>query len=133
MNKIILIGRLGRDAELAYTGSQTAYIKFSLAHSRKQAGERKTTWFECVMFGKRAEALAPYIRKGEQLAVEGSLEVSSYVAKDGQKKERISINVTDVTLLTSAPAGRDTAYQETSQLESNAMGSQSDAGDDVFL
>jgi single-strand DNA-binding protein len=89
VNKVILIGHLGRDAETAYTASQTAVTKFSVATSRRwkdqQTGEWKeeTDWTRVVLW--RGENVAPYLTKGKQIYVEGRLQTRSYDDKDGKK------------------------------------------------
>src|SRR5579864_6141036 len=89
VNKVILIGHLGRDAETSYTASQTAVTKFSVATSRRwkdqQSGEWKeeTNWSNIVLW--RGENVAPYLLKGTKVYVEGRLNTRSYEDKDGKK------------------------------------------------
>ena len=89
VNKVILIGHLGRDAETSYTPSQTALTKFSVATSRRwkdqQSGEWKeeTDWTRVVLW--RGENVAPYLVKGTQIYVEGRLQTRSYDDKDGKR------------------------------------------------
>lgn len=99
VNKIILIGNVGNDPELNYTGSGTAVAKFSLATTEKwkdQSGEKKekTNWHRCVVFGKRAEVIGEYVRKGSQLYIEGSMEYGSY-DKDGVTMYTADVHVKD--------------------------------------
>jgi single-strand DNA-binding protein len=103
VNKVILVGHLGRDAETAFTASQTSVTKFSVATSRRwkdqQSGEWKeeTNWTNVVLW--RAENLAPYLTKGKQVYVEGRLQTRSYDDKDGQKKYVTEVVADDVILL----------------------------------
>jgi single-strand DNA-binding protein len=103
VNKVILIGNLGRDAETAYTASQTAVTKFSVATSRRwkdqQSGEWKeeTNWTNVVLW--RGENLAPYLTKGKQVYVEGRLQTRSYDDKDGRKVYTTEVVAEDVILL----------------------------------
>jgi single-strand DNA-binding protein len=89
VNKVILLGNLGRDAETSYTASQTAVTKFSVATSRRwkdqQSGEWKeeTNWSNIVLW--RGENVAPYLLKGTKVYVEGRLNTRSYEDKDGKK------------------------------------------------
>ena len=89
VNKVILIGHLGRDAETAYTASQVAVTKFSVATNRRwkdqATGEWKeeTDWSRVVLW--RGENVAPYLTKGTQVYVEGRLQTRSYDDKDGKK------------------------------------------------
>lgn len=83
MNKVIAIGRLTRDPELRYSSKQTAVCTFSLAiprYSRDGADFPNVT-----VFGKHAENCEKYLRKGSQIAVEGSITTGSYEDKDGKK------------------------------------------------
>jgi single-strand DNA-binding protein len=103
VNKVILIGHLGRDAETAYTASQTAVTKFSVATNRRwkdqQTGEWKeeTNWTSVVLW--RGENVAPYLTKGKQVFVEGRLQTRSYDDKDGKKVWTTEVVAEDVILL----------------------------------
>src|SRR4051812_30186949 len=103
VNKVILVGHLGRDAETAYTASQTAVTKFSVATNRRwkdqQSGEWKeeTNWTNVVMW--RGENVAPYLTKGKQIYVEGRLQTRSYEDKDGKKVWTTEVVSEDVILL----------------------------------
>src|SRR6202140_1505548 len=103
VNKVILIGPLGRDAETAYTASQVAVTKFSVATNRRwkdqQTGEWKeeTDWTRVVLW--RGENVAPYLTKGKQIFVEGRLQTRSYDDKDGKKVWTTEVVAEDVILL----------------------------------
>jgi single-strand DNA-binding protein len=99
MNKILLIGNIGRDAEGASTKSGLSVSKFSLAVTKKYKGQSSTEWFSCVLFGTRAEALGQYLKKGTQVYVEGELKSSKYTGKDGIEKTRYDVLVNDIQLL----------------------------------
>lgn len=103
VNKVILIGHLGRDAETAYTQSQTAVTKFSVATNRRwkdqNTGEWKeeTNWTNVVLW--RGENIAPYLTKGKQVYIEGRLQTRSYDDKDGKKVWTTEVVAEDVILL----------------------------------
>jgi single-strand DNA-binding protein len=103
VNKVILIGHLGRDAETAYTASQTAVTKFSVATNRRwkdqQTGEWKeeTDWTNVTLF--RGENVATYLTKGKQVYVEGRIRTHSYDDKDGKKVWRTEVIAEEVILL----------------------------------
>ena len=103
VNKVTLIGHLGRDAETAYTASQTAVTKFSVATNRRwkdqASGEWKeeTNWTNVVLW--RGENVAPYLTKGKQIYVEGRLQTRSYDDKDGKKVWTTEVVAEDVILL----------------------------------
>ena len=128
VNKVILIGHLGRDAETAYTASQVAVTKFSVATSRRwkdqQSGEWKdeTDWSNVTLW--RAENLAQYLTKGKQVYVEGRLQTRSYEDKDGKKVYRTDVVAEEVILLGGAgggsgPRGGD-EYSQASPARSSA-------------
>ena len=90
MNKVILMGRLTRDPEVRYSqgDASTAIARFSLAVDRrfKRDGDDQTADFiNCVAFGKTAEFMERYARKGTKFVVEGRIQTGSYTNKDGQK------------------------------------------------
>lgn len=103
VNKVILIGHLGRDAETSYTASQTAVTKFSVATNYRwkdqQTGEWKeeTNWTNVTLW--RGESRAPYLTKGTQVYVEGRIRTHSYDDKDGKKVWRTEVIAEDVILL----------------------------------
>ena len=103
LNRVTLLGRLGRDAEFAVTTMGKPVLKFSLATSetwKGQDGEKKekTEWHKCVLWGKAAESLKTFLTKGALLMVEGGLTTRDY-EKDGVKKFITEVNVRDVFLL----------------------------------
>ena len=103
VNKVILIGHLGRDAETRFTPSGVAITKFSVATNRRwkdqQSGEWKeeTDWANVVLW--RQENLANYLTKGKQVYVEGRLQTRSYDDKDGKKQYMTEVVAEDVILL----------------------------------
>jgi single-strand DNA-binding protein len=109
VNKVILVGHLGQDAETRFTPSGVPVTSFSVATSRRwkdqQTNEWKedTNWSNVVLW--RAENLAPYLTKGKQVYVEGRLQTRSYDDKDNKKVYRTEVVADDVILL-SGGAGR---------------------------
>lgn len=86
MNKVIQLGRMTKDPELSYVaGTGTAVTKFSIAVPRvRKKGE--TDFHNCVAFGKTAENISTYFKKGQRILIEGELHSDSYEAKDGTRK-----------------------------------------------
>jgi single-strand DNA-binding protein len=103
VNKVILIGHLGRDAETKFTPSGAAATRFSVATSRRwkdqQSGDWKeeTNWTNVVLW--RSEKLAEYLLKGKQIYVEGRLQTRSYDDKDGKKVYATEVVADEVLLL----------------------------------
>ena len=103
VNKVILLGNLGKDAETKFTQGGTPVTKFTIATGRRwkdqQSGEWKeeTDWHNVVLW--RAENLANYLLKGKQVYVEGRLQTRSYEDKDGKKQWFTEVVAEDVILL----------------------------------
>jgi single-strand DNA-binding protein len=86
MNKVILIGRLTKDPELKYTQAGTAVATFTLAVDRKFSKEKEADFINCVAWQKTAEFVSQWFKKGQQMALEGRLQVRSYDGNDGQRR-----------------------------------------------
>jgi single-strand DNA-binding protein len=104
VNKVILVGNLGRDAELKFTPSGFPISSFSLATTDRRKDkdnnwQEKTEWHRIKLLGKQAESLQDYLKKGKQIYVEGRLETRSWVDKDGQKKYMTEIIADRIQLL----------------------------------
>ncbi|MCL6262137.1 single-stranded DNA-binding protein [Craterilacuibacter sp. RT1T] len=98
MNSITLDGRVAADSELKYTQSGDAALSFRVA-SDIGFGEKKTTnWFYCQLWGKRAEALQPYLAKGQQVTVYGQLTLREWTDRDGAKRLSPDVRVNEVSL-----------------------------------
>jgi single-strand DNA-binding protein len=106
VNKVILVGNLGRDAELRYTPGGAAVATLNMATTEvwnDKAGQRqeKTEWHRVVLWGKTAESLAEYLTKGKQIYVEGRLQTRQWDDKDGNKRYTTEIRSDRVVLLSS--------------------------------
>ena len=104
VNKVILVGNLGRDAELRYTPGGAAVATLNLATTEvwnDKGGQRqeKTEWHRIVLWGKQAESLQEYLTKGKQIYVEGRLQTRQWDDKDGNKRYTTEIKADRVTLL----------------------------------
>jgi len=108
MNKIILMGRLTKDAEIRYTSGQTAtaVAKFNLAVDRriKRDGQPTADFFNCVAFGKTAELIDKYIAKGSKIVLEGELQNNNW-EKDGVKHYDMQILVGQIEFAESKNSG----------------------------
>ena len=93
MNKVILMGRLTRDVEMY--GQKTKVARFCLAVDRNY-GEDETDFFNCVSFGKQAEFVEKYLKKGIKVLVAGSLQNNSYEDKNGNKVNGVQIITNDI-------------------------------------
>jgi single-strand DNA-binding protein len=105
INKQILVGNLGRDPETKYTPKGTTVTKFSVAvgeRTKSQDGEWQdhTEWFNCVAFGKSAEILEQYAKKGHSIYIEGKSRTRSWEDKEsGQKKYMTEVIIDDFAFL----------------------------------
>lgn len=103
MNKVILIGNLTRDPELSETPSGVAVCKFSIAVSRDYSnadGNRESDFFNIVVWRGRAESCGKYLKKGNKVAISGSLQNRSYEDKDGIKRNVTEVIASEVEFLT---------------------------------
>jgi single-strand DNA-binding protein len=114
LNKIMLIGNLGRDPELNVTAEGTPVTKFSLAVSRNyttKSGEKKeeTEWFNIVAWDKLAERCERYLHKGSKVYIEGRLSQRKYTDREGVQRTSVDVTVTDMEMLTpkSASSGSE--------------------------
>jgi len=111
LNKIMLIGNLGRDPDLQVTSDGTPYTRFSLAVNRTykaQTGEKKeeTEWFQIVAWRQLAENCERYLHKGSKVYVEGRLTQRKYTDKNGIERTAVEVNATDVQFLDRKPSSK---------------------------
>ncbi|HEX5217144.1 MAG TPA: single-stranded DNA-binding protein [Vicinamibacterales bacterium] len=104
VNKAILVGNLGRDAEIRFTAGGTPVATVSLATTEKftdREGQKKedTQWHRIVIWGKTAESLHEYLTKGKQIYVEGRIQTREWDAKDGTKQKTTEIKADKIVLL----------------------------------
>jgi single-strand DNA-binding protein len=110
VNKVILIGNLGKDPEVRHTQSGSAVTTFSLAtneswNNREGQREERTEWHRVVAFGKLADICGQYLKKGKQIYVEGRLQTRSWDDRDGNKRYTTEIVASQMTML--GRAGED--------------------------
>ena len=98
MNKVILIGNVGRDPEMRYTPQGHAVTSFSVATSYGKGDDKATEWFNCSAWGKQAELTNEYLRKGSQVYVEGSIRSREYEV-DGKARFSLDVSVNQVQFL----------------------------------
>ncbi len=105
LNKIMLIGNLGRDPEMNYTQNGTALTKFSLAVSRSyktSSGEKRdeTEWFNIIAWDKLAETCNQYLHKGNKVYIEGRLTQRKYTDKEGNQRTAVDVIASEMEMLT---------------------------------
>jgi single-strand DNA-binding protein len=105
VNKVTLIGRLGRDPELKYTQSGTAYCRFSIATddqwTDRSSGEKheRTEWHNIVTWERLAEICGQYLAKGRMVYIEGSIQSRQWEDQDGNKRTSFDIRARDMVML----------------------------------
>ena len=95
INRIIIIGRTTRDLEIRYTPAGTAVASFSIANGKSYTvnGEKKeqVSYFDVTVWGKMAEVMTEYVKKGQQLAIEGRLVQNRWQDQDGKNRSKVEI------------------------------------------
>ena len=134
VNKVILVGRLGRDPELKYTASGVPFCRFSMATddtwNDKASGERqeRTEWHNIVAWDRLAEICNQYLTKGRLVYIEGSLQTREWDDQDGNKRKTTEIRARDMVLL-GGGAGENvgSGQRRTAMADSAGAGSASPA------
>ncbi len=135
VNKVILVGNLGRDAEVRYTSGGAAVSTISLATtdvwSDKSSGERqeRTEWHRVVLWGKQAETLSEYLKKGKQIYVEGRLQTRKWQDRDGNDKYTTEIRSDRIVLLGARGGGGDGAVDDSGDYGTKAASTGSPAAE----
>jgi single-strand DNA-binding protein len=96
MNNLTVAGQLGKDAEVRFLPNGDPVANFSVADS--QGKDKDTIWWNCQLFGKRAESLAQYLTKGQSVTVTGNVSQRKYTDKHGVEKISTDVRVNDVAL-----------------------------------
>ncbi|MGC4082044.1 MAG: single-stranded DNA-binding protein [Vicinamibacterales bacterium] len=136
MNKVILVGNLGRDAEVRYTPGGAAVARFSIATTEvwnDKSGQRqeRTEWHNIDLWGKQAESLSEYLVKGKQVYVEGRLQTDEYTDKEGQKRKSTKVRCERVVLLGGGGGGGRSggSYERGGENRSGATSSHDDVSE----
>ena len=137
VNKVILLGRVGADPEVKFMPSGTAVLNLSLATNRKfknqESGnyEDKTEWHRVVFFNKPAETIGQYVKKGQQLYVEGRLQTNKWQDKDGVEKYSTDIISDNFTFIGSKSDTTSTESQSSKSNDSFDQSPSSQQDDDI--
>ncbi len=118
MNKVIMMGRLTRDPEVRYSqgSSSTAVGRFSIAVDRrfKREGQPDADFFNCTTFGRQAEFVEKYLKKGTKVVISGSVQNDNYTDKDGNQRYSVQIICDDIEFAESKNAqggGNNQSYE----------------------
>ena len=119
LNKVMLIGRLGRDPEIRYSSNNTPICNFSLATSERirkgDSFEEKTEWHRIVVFGNQAENASKFLKKGSLVFVDGKIQSRTYQDKDGNERNVFEIVANSLNFLDPKDSGMpaERTYQNT--------------------
>ena len=111
MNNITITGNLGKDCESRFLPNGDAVTSFSVADS--QGKDKPSIWWNCSLFGKRGEALAQYLTKGQTVTVIGGITEREWTDKDGNKRKAMDIRVNDLALQGGKPSAAAPARTKT--------------------
>ncbi len=123
LNKVMVIGRLGTDPDLRYTGTGTATASFRVAVNRRvrqvEGAEprEETDWFTVVCWQKLAEIATEYLKKGARVYVEGRLHSRSWEGQDGQKRYVTEIVASDLIMLDTREAARASTGEQVEEVQ----------------
>ena len=133
MNVWNFTGNLGGDAETRFTQSGDAIVGFSFFVKSGYGDKATTTWARCSMFGKRGEAVAQYLTKGQLVGVSGEVTMRDWQDKEGQKRTALDVRVNDLTLLGKNDGKQQSqpSPQRSAQGAPPAKKSHDDIGDDI--
>lgn len=136
VNKVILVGNLGRDPEVRYLPSGDAVVNISIATTDKwkdkQTGEAKETteWHKVNFFGKLAEIVGQYLKKGSTIYIEGSIHTRKYTDKDGAEKYSTEIKGASMQMLGGKNEGQSQPAQRQERSKAAPAQNQADSGFD---
>ena len=139
MNKVILMGRLTRDPEVRYTPGENSFAiaRYTLAVDRKirKDGDATADFINCVVFGRSAEFVEKYFRKGLKITIEGRIQTGSYTNRDGQKVYTTEVVVEDQEFAESKASSDSyaAAHPRTEAAPATSMPSPSAASADGFM
>ncbi len=129
LNKIMMIGNLTRDPQLSYLPSQTPVVEFGLATNRKwtdkATGEQReeTCFVDCRCYGRQAETINKYMRKGNQIFIEGRLQLDTWTSQEGQKRSKHRVFVQSFQFLGSPDrSSRPSANQDAPDSQADVSG-----------
>jgi single-strand DNA-binding protein len=125
VNRVILIGRLGRDPEIRYTQSSMPVANFSLATNERWVGQdgnrqERTEWHNIVVFGKLADICGQFLKKGKLVFIEGRLQTREWDDRDGNKRRTTEVVANNMQMLDSRGGGEGDS-EDSGESNRNAM------------
>lgn len=138
VNKAIILGSLGQDPDIRYTAGGAAVANISIATNEqwkdKESGEmqERTEWHRVVFFGRLAEIVGEYLRKGSQVYVEGRIQTRKWQDKEGKDRYTTEIVANEMQMLGSKSGGTTASFDQTPPAEQSAPASTSKGSNDDF-
>ena len=133
VNKVFLVGRLGRDPELKYASSGVSITDFSIATTEKfkkgESWDERTEWHNIKVFGKQGENCSKYLSKGSLVFIEGKIQTSSWEDSDGNKKYKTEIIASNIRFLDTKNNDNSVFSKEKIEAAQNEKAKE-EAGDD---
>lgn len=117
INRVMISGNLTRDPELRSTAGGTSVLNFGVAVNDRRKNQQTGEWedyanfINCVMFGKRADALAQYLTKGLKVAIEGKLSYSQWESQQGEKRSKVEVLVDEIEFMSSRGEGGGRSFE----------------------
>lgn len=127
MNKLSFAGRLGSDAEVKFLPNGDPLCSFTVASDVGYGEKKSTNWFRCQIWGKRGEALAPHLTKGQQVTVFGTLQLREWTDKNGAKQLSPDVRVDEIAL----QGGKQSSDSQPTQQRSKPTGKPAPEFDDA--
>ncbi len=138
VNKAIILGSLGQDPDIRYTAGGAAVANISIATNEqwkdKESGEmqERTEWHRVVFFGRLAEIVGEYLRKGSQVYIEGRLQTRKWQDKEGHDRYTTEIVASEMQMLGSKSGGTTTSFDQTPPAEQSAPATSGKSSNDDF-
>lgn len=130
LNVWTFVGNLGQDAETRVTPKGDSVVSFSVGVQSGFGDKATTTWARCSMFGKRGEAVSPYLLKGQQVAVSGELSTREWNDKNGQTRTSVEVRVAEIQLVGKRDGQQQAAPRQQAPRQQSG-GSAADMDDDI--
>lgn len=131
MNKLSFAGRLGSDAEVKFLPNGDPLCSFTVASDVGYGEKKSTNWFRCQIWGKRGEALAPHLTKGQQVTVFGTLQLREWTTKEGVKQLSPDVRVDEIALQGGKREGDSQPAQQRSKPAASQQGGFPAADEDI--
>ncbi len=137
LNKIQIIGHLGRDPEMRYTPGGTPVTNFSVAVSRRRRGQDgqsvdETDWFRVVCWDKLAEIADQYLKKGARVYIEGRVQIRKYTGNDGVERTSVDVIANDMIMLSGRDEGGYAGREEGGTRREPSSSRSGDSGEEDF-